>query len=50
MRVRVSIAVEVDVEAWAAEYHLEPAEVRADVLAHIRMAVNESVAPMEVVA
>lgn len=51
MRVRVSIAVEVDEAAWEAEYGVAPgALLRADVLAYIQSLIDDSVAPMEVVA
>jgi len=42
MKVRVTVTVEVDPDAWAQEYGLFPAVVREDVDTYVRQAVFES--------
>lgn len=40
MKVRVTVTVDVDPEAWIAEYGVERAEVRADVARHVAATVD----------
>lgn len=35
MKIRVVLEVDVDPDVWANEYHLDPSEVRADIIAHV---------------
>lgn len=41
MKVKVSFTLDVDVQAWAAEYGIDPAEVRADVRNHTEQGVRD---------
>jgi hypothetical protein len=49
MKIKLSITVEVDAEAWIDEYGLPSDEVRADVLSWAKNTLNESAAPIQVV-
>ena len=49
MRIRISIAVEVDPQEWADEYGCALSDVREDVQALVRSQIDESVAPVKVV-
>lgn len=42
MKVRHTVTVDVDVDAWALEYGLEPADVRDHVRAYLDATVDES--------
>lgn len=41
MKVRIEMTVEIDAEAWVAEYGIERSQVRADVQAYVRNNVIE---------
>jgi len=41
MKVRMTVTVTVDVEKWAAEFHLDSEEVREDVRMYMRSQITE---------
>lgn len=43
MKVRVTATVEIDAQAWAEEYGIDPADVRKDVQAHLADSLQQHV-------